>query len=105
MVDQSSINVPGGASPLRPTGPAEAGQRGAEEAARSKGGPAFQALLEQLQEKARSLSKDSTSVDKPEDLSGAVDRAKSTLTDALSLSDQLLEAYRQASQNKERGSE
>ncbi|MFT7484670.1 MAG: hypothetical protein ACI9F9_000514 [Candidatus Paceibacteria bacterium] len=105
MVDNSSFGGAAGIPPAGSTGPAQAGQRAADEAARTKGGPAFQAMLDQLQAKSKSLSADSASVEKPEDLSGAVNRAKSTLTDALSLSDQLLEAFRQASQGSESDSE
>ncbi len=69
-----------------------------KDATTGSGGPAFEALLEKLQEKARTLQHDSETVDRPEDLSGAVDRARASLNDALSLSDQLLEAYREATQ-------
>lgn len=97
MVDNAPINQPSNNSPIQPTGPITPGSGARVDSTQRKGGPAFQALLDKLQEQARSLSADSEKVDKAEDLSGAVDRAKSTLTDALSLSDQLLEAYRQAS--------
>lgn len=60
------------------------------------GGPAFQSLLEKLQQQARSLQQDSENIERPEELSGAVDRAQASLEQALSLSDQLLEAYREA---------
>ncbi|MCB9916271.1 MAG: hypothetical protein H6828_14170 [Planctomycetes bacterium] len=59
-------------------------------------GPAFQALLEKLQQQAKHLQRDSETVERPEDLSGAVDRAQASLEQALSLSDKLLEAYREA---------
>ena len=61
----------------------------------------FGALLESLQEKAKSLQHDSEHVDRPEELSQAVDRARASLSDALSLSDRLLEAYREAVQQDE----
>jgi len=93
-------------SPLdRPTsGPAAGSVSGIGRSAPPKsagadgGGPAFRALLDKLHEQARTLSEDSESVARPEDLSGAVDRARATLDDALSLSDRLLEAYREATQ-------
>ncbi len=98
MVDNPSLNRPLGSASVNPTGPVTPGSKPDEA---GKGGPAFQALLDKLQEKSRVLSKDSENVDKPEELSGAVDRARSTLNDALSLSDKLLEAYRQAAQEKD----
>ena len=81
------------------TPPATSVPSGTEKAAEAaQGGPAFRALLESLQEKARSLQHDSQHVDRPEELSQAVDRARASLSDALSLSDRLLEAYREAVQ-------
>lgn len=59
-------------------------------------GAAFQALLERLETHARELEVQSRSIDNPKDLTGAVDRAHASLQDALSLSDRLVEAYREA---------
>jgi hypothetical protein len=99
MTSSSPLNLPPGDGSLRPVGGARPG--GAREGASTEGGgPAFQALLEKLQQQARSLSQDTEAVARPEDLSGAVDRARATLDDALSLSDQLLEAYREATQQR-----
>jgi len=64
------------------------------------GGPAFEVLLEKLEARARELRDDSGSVDNPAQLAGAVDRARASLEDALTLSDQLLEAYRQSLQQR-----
>ncbi len=100
MVDPSSFGK-AGSSPLNPASAITPGKAGQQDPAAGTGGPAFRALLESLQEKSRSLSVDSQKVEKPEDLSGAVDRARSTLTDALSLSDQLMEAYRQAGHGRD----
>ena len=72
--------------------------------AEPQGGAAFQALLEKLQQQAQNLQRDSETVARPEELSGAVDRAHSSLQDALSLSDRLLEAYREAMHNGGTGS-
>jgi flagellar hook-basal body complex protein FliE len=58
-------------------------------------GAAFHALLEKLETHARELEVQSRSVENPKDLTGAVDRAHASLQDALSLSDRLLEAYRE----------
>lgn len=55
---------------------------------------AFHVLLEKLQRSAAELSQDSVEVDAPEELADAVGKAKASLNDALSLSDQLLEAWR-----------
>lgn len=65
------------------------------------GGVEFKALLERLQDKAQALQSESHSVEKPEELAGAVDRAKDSLKDALSLGDQLLEAFREIRQQSE----
>lgn len=57
-------------------------------------GAAFQALIEELETKARMLAAESQQVSGPTDLAQAVDNAHKSLQDALSLSDRLLEAYR-----------
>ena len=59
--------------------------------------PSFQVLLERLQASADALQQESASVGKPDELAGAVDRARESLEDALELKDELLEAWRQAS--------
>ncbi len=59
-------------------------------------GAAFHALLEKLETHARELEVQSRSIENPKDLTGAVDRAHASLQDALSLSDRLLDAYREA---------
>ena len=91
------------AEPIRPTGPnpahaadpsSGAQPRPAESPVDAK--PAFRALLERLQEKARSLEEKSKVVDDPAGLAGAVDAARSSLDEAVSLGEQLLEAYREA---------
>lgn len=64
----------------------------------STDGPAFHVLLERLQARAQELEKTSPNVNDPELLAGAVDTARASLEDALSLSDQILEAYREARQ-------
>lgn len=58
-------------------------------------GVAFRALLERLETQARELEVQSRSIESPQDLTGAVDRAHASLQDALSLGDRLLEAYRE----------
>jgi hypothetical protein len=100
MVDPSSLGNAGN-TPVNPASAIAPGKSQQQEQAQGTGGPAFRALLDNLQEQSKSLSVDSQKLEKPEDLPDAVSRARSTLTDALSLSDQLLEAYRQASQDKD----
>lgn len=70
--------------------------------------PAFRALLESLEQRAAELR--GPRADSPDDLAGAVDRARASLEDALDLKDRLLEAYRaertrggQASADEHRG--
>ena len=58
--------------------------------------PAFQVLLDRLQQRARELEETRETVDDPARLAGAVDSARASLADALSLGEELLEAYRQA---------
>jgi len=104
MNSSSPLNLPPGDGSIHSTGGARPGAARKGSSAEG-GGPAFQALLEKLQQQARSLSEDSEAVARPEDLSGAVDRARATLDDALSLSDRLLEAYREAAQQESEGDE
>lgn len=61
-------------------------------------GAAFRALLEQLEAKARTLEEQTRGVDDAVNLAGAVEGAKASLDDALSLGEELLETYRQTRQ-------
>ena len=90
MVD--NIQNTGGVGPIKGPG---ASQKPASE---GTGGPAFKALLDRLQDQARELQGASEAPLEATDLAGAVDRAHSSLKDALSLSDQLIEAYRETVQ-------
>ncbi|MCP3914846.1 MAG: hypothetical protein GY711_04700 [bacterium] len=87
--------------------PIETQKTGAASAAAPTGkqGAAFRALLDKLENEARGLRQASESLEDPAGLPGAVDRARASLDDALSLGDQLLEAYRasrhQESENQE----
>ncbi len=87
----------GGPGRLEKTGavPAKGGQRPSENKSE---GVAFKALLEKLEERARALEETTKTVDDATNLAGAVEGARASLEDALSLSDQLLEAYREARQ-------
>ena len=100
MVENSPLNRPVGGGPVRRTdAPSTQPSSETKKATEPQGGAAFQALLEKLQQQAHNLQRDSETVARPEELSGAVDRAHSSLQDALSLSDRLLEAYREAMHN------
>jgi|GEM_PF-1734158 len=93
MVDKLPIQ---GQLSSQKTGPAQPAKSVAPGKSEPQGGPAFRALLDKLQAEARDLQRESESVEAAEDLSGAVERARSSLGDALTLGDQLLEAYREA---------
>lgn len=72
--------------------PAAKGARTAD----ASGGVAFKALLERLEQDARSLESQTKTVEDPAALADVTRRAHASLQDALSIGDQLLEAYRQA---------
>ena len=62
----------------------------------TESGAAFRVLLEQLEERARELSARSAEVTDASELAGAVDSARASLDEALTLGERLLEAYREA---------
>ncbi len=64
----------------------------------SANGPAFQALLERIQNQAREIKESSKTTGDPASLHRAVDLARASLDDALNLGDSLLEAFREAQQ-------
>lgn len=68
----------------------------AEAEAAEAGGFEFRLLLERLETRASDLAQATRAVDSPDELGRAVDTARASLEEALSLKDQLLEAYRQA---------
>ncbi|QDU86547.1 hypothetical protein Pla163_36980 [Planctomycetes bacterium Pla163] len=76
------------------TGAADDAQRTSGPAT-SSDGALFRALLDQLAGSAEKLRQSEGSVTDAASLAGAVEDARSTLDDALSLQEQLLEAYRQ----------
>ena len=96
------IQNSGPREPSRPIGPGGdiGATRSASNTETDRNGPAFEALLEKLEARALDLKRTTEEVAGPTELSGAVDRARASLDDALSLGDQLLEAYRQATQNQ-----
>ncbi|MCC6408098.1 MAG: flagellar hook-basal body complex protein FliE [Planctomycetes bacterium] len=81
---------------LPKTGAVQPGGTTNAKSASSDGGVAFRALLDDLEAKARDLQAQSKALEKPEDLAGAVQGAKASLDDALSIRDRLLEAFREA---------
>jgi len=87
----------------RRVGPVEGPAHGVGPRKADGNGAAFRALLDQLQAKAQRLKEDGEAVTEPVELAGAVDRARVSIDDALSLSDRLLEAYRAAQQRAETG--
>ncbi|MFT4540799.1 MAG: hypothetical protein ACI841_004199 [Planctomycetota bacterium] len=89
MVDPTPIHS---GLPRIQNGSEQAGK--ASSAASRSQGAAFEALLEKLDGQARDIQKASQQVARPEELAGAVDRARNSLGDALSLGNQLLEAFR-----------
>ena len=60
------------------------------------GGAAFRALLEKLEQNARDVEAASRGVERPADLAAAVEKARSSLEDVLSLQDRLREAIQRA---------
>ena len=57
---------------------------------------AFHALIERLQTRAKELEASTRTVSDAKDLAGAVDRARHSFQEALSLGESLIEAYRQS---------
>jgi len=87
--------LPSGSLPSGLNGAQQIGKTGAPKDSKTEEtGPAFRILLEQLQEKAAELHETSKDVGDPVELRGAIDTARATLEDALSLGDQVLEAFR-----------
>ena len=90
--------------PIQPTGPNPAqaaadalpGVKPGQTRSTDETRPAFRVLRERLQEQALSLEAKSKEVEDSQELSGAVDEARASLDEALSLGDRLLEAYREA---------
>jgi hypothetical protein len=83
------------ARPIQPQGPAPAGSARPADTDPAAG-LAFRALLERLETQADELEGKTKSVADARELSGALDVARASLTDAFSLSDRLLEAFREA---------
>ena len=57
---------------------------------------AFHVLIEKLEEQAKELEASTRTVSDAKDLAGAVDRARDSFQEALSLGESLIEAYRQS---------
>jgi hypothetical protein len=71
--------------------------------ASSDGANAFKALLDQLDERAKALEVESSKDLTKDDLAGAIDNARASLEQMLSLKDQLLEAWRAAQSSPDEG--
>lgn len=80
---------------IKGAGGAEDASRGARANSESADGAVFRALLDKLAGSAERLREAEGDVKDAESLAGAVENARETLSDALSLQEQLLEAYRQ----------
>ncbi|QDU70076.1 hypothetical protein [Engelhardtia mirabilis] len=78
----------GGTEALRGPGEAKRTETASPDA------PAFRSLLEQLEQRAQELRRHEAEVGDASRLAGALGDARASLEDALTLKDQLLEAYR-----------
>lgn len=76
---------------VRPAGPARPA-RGPEGAGATS--PAFEVMLERLTARAAELEEKSKTLATPEELPEALDAARASLADALTLGEELLEAFR-----------
>ena len=65
------------------------------QAASPEAGVAFKALLERLEAHTRELEVRGQAIEDADGLAGALDTARASLEDAVSLGDRLLEAYRE----------
>ena len=92
----SQQNIGSGPDPIRinPSSGAQ-GSKSARGTSKSES-PAFHVLLERLQAQASELETKTPTVADAKELAGAVDIARASLDDALSLSDRLLEAFRES---------
>jgi hypothetical protein len=91
----STPTPPGGPlrGPAALSGPSAGAARRAD---RATDGAAFKALLERLEQRAGALEERSRVELSPEELPEAVDEARASMQEALRLSSELLEAWRQA---------
>jgi hypothetical protein len=84
-----------GSAPIAPAS-------GAKKPADGEGALAFKALLERLDGHTRALAQESRKDLTQDQLAGAVEQARASLEQMLSLQDQVLEAWRAAQQAKKR---
>ena len=71
-----------------------AGTSESARAPRKSDGVAFKELIDRLEMQTQRLRQDGDSRADPAELAGAVDRAKNSIEDAISLSEELMEAFR-----------
>lgn len=85
------------ANPIQKISVAESAsaQSGQNKPVSASGGAAFQALLERLDTQARELRTEADRVGSTDELAQAVDHAHASLKEALELSEQIVEAWRQ----------
>jgi hypothetical protein len=91
---------PAGPDPVRGGQPADQTRRSGDKGPVS---PAFQVLLERLTARMGELEQKKEGADAPEQISEAMDTARASLEDALSLSEQLLEAFRETERRRGAG--
>jgi len=84
----------GGPGPIRPASSTQPAAKPGPLERTEGGSAAFQALLDRLHARARELEELKGRVADPAELGRAVDTARASLEDAVSLGDRLLEAYR-----------
>lgn len=88
------------AAKLPPTGPQRTGAieptLSRTKSASPGAAASFEALLENLEQKAQALDAKARAELAPDELAQAVDEARSSLEDALALQERLLEAWRQS---------
>jgi len=92
--------IPGGFKPdsIQGTQPASQVEKRGDS---NVGGVAFRALLDKLENQAQDLKSQAENVEGSGELAGAVGSAQESLQQALSLSNQLVEAFRQSLQQAE----
>jgi hypothetical protein len=91
---------PAGPDPVRGGQPENPAQRAGDKGSNS---PAFHVLLERLTARMGELEQQKEGADAPEQISEAMDTARASLEDAVSLSEQLLEAFREAERRRGAG--
>ena len=87
-------------APLQGAGAVGGASGSKKSAGLGEGAVAFKSLLDQLEDRAKALEVESRKDLSKDDLAGAIDNARTSLEQMLSLKDQLLEAWRASQQNE-----